>query len=77
MERIIYRQEEGRTENGHKFTLNRAKPVSSLTSTALSGLRKAWSIQGANFLTSQVGLAVPGCLVCPLLGAWLPKEELE
>lgn len=69
--------ERGRTENGHKFTLHRAKPASSLTSTALYGLRKAWSIQGANFLTSQVGLAVPGCLVSPLPGAWLPEEELE
>lgn len=60
-----------------KWVLSRAKVASSPTYTALSGPKKAWPVKGANLLTSQVGLAVPGSLVSPLLGAWLPEEELE
>lgn len=54
-------------------------------SPAFSGPNKAWLVTGADLLTSQaaalaasgLGLAVPGSLVSPLLGAWLSEAYCQ
>lgn len=58
---------------------------SSPISTAFSGPKKVWLVTGADLLISQaaalaasgLGLAVPGSLVSPVLGAWLSEASCQ